>query len=347
MDLKNYLNLLWNKKQTILSVIVICLAVSVVLIVVQTFKYGSMSRVLISQSFSQSAEAYNISQTNDYLGNLFAQVVNSNSFYEDVLEAGFNIDEDYFNKEKNYARLMDKWSDTVKVQPLRDGSGILEVSVFHPDKNQVNQIAEAVNYVIKMKNNDYHGLGDKVFVRIIDRPIISTYPVRPNIFLIFPISLILGFAISFLYIYLLPEEKYTLRIIPRRNGKKNNKKKEEMIMEENLVDDNWQDIRSVLEKRANDFKREPEKKEDTRGNSELMAELFKKKEGLRKEDKSSREKPKDLWESDGNKKEEKTSFDELNDYDKLISSGKGVQNEVEKILDSKEIEEGGDMKNIF
>ncbi|MCD4694138.1 hypothetical protein K8R62_02145 [bacterium] len=346
MDLKNYLNLLWNRKQTILSVVIICLAVSVVLIVVQTFKYGSVSRVLISQSFSPSTEAYNISQTNDYLGNLFAQVVNSNSFYEDVLEAGFNVDENYFNKEKNYARLMNKWSETVKVAPLRDGSGIVEVNVFHPDKNQVNQIAEAVNYVLKMKNNDYHGLGDKVFVRIIDRPIISTYPVRPNIFLIFPVSLILGFAISFLYIYLLPEEKYTLRIIPRRNGKKKNKKKDEAVMEEDLVNDNWQDIKSVLKKRAYDFKREGEKKEDVRDNTELMAELFKKENDSNKEEKPS-EKVEDLWETKNEKKQEKKSFDEMTDYEKLISPDKEVQSEVEKILDSDEIEKNGDMKNIF
>ncbi len=238
MDLVTFWKLFKKRKKAVFFFVIAFLAIAVILVVTQTFKYGSSSRLLISQSFSPNTDAYSISRTNDYLGNLFAQVVDSNSFYEDVLETGFNVDKEYFTQEKNFSRLMDKWQDTVKVNPSRDGSGIIGVKVYHPDKEQVRQISEAVNYVIRTQNQDYHGLGDQVFVRVIDRPSVSTYPVKPNIFLIFPLALLLGLAVSLLYVYFIPEkEEEKEEEMENKEEKKKNKEDEEVKEEDRKAEE--------------------------------------------------------------------------------------------------------------
>ncbi len=356
MDLKSFLDLLGKRKQTILAIVMVFLAIAVVLVVVQTFKYGSGSRLLISQSFSPNTDAYNISRTNDYLGNLFAQVVGSNSFYNDVLESGYNIEEDYFTEEKNFAQLMEKWEKTVEVDPLRDGSGIVEINVFHPEKEQVNQISQAVNYVINTQNQSYHGLGDKVFVRVIDRPIISTYPVKPNIFLIFPLALLLGLAVSFLYIYLLPEEKYALRV---QSGRKRRDKQEGQIISDREDADSWSNIKDILEQKDKDFSYSrkywgEEGRQVSASESEPQAN-------------SPQAQTKDFGEEgqaeEANKKEEEEIRKEKEEISEPVEFSQGMslpetketeepkekmaQEEIDKILDSQEIEKQGDMRNIF
>lgn len=253
MDLNEYLALLLKRKQTILFILLVCFAAAIVLIAVQPLKYGSTSRLLVSQSFSPSTDAYNISRTNDYLGNLFGNVVTSDFFYKDVLSSGYNIDEQYFKKEGSYGDMMEKWSKTVKVGTLGNGSGIIEVEVYHPDKEQVAQISEAVNYVLKNKNESYHGLGGGVFVRIIDKPVVSDYPVKPDLLVIFPLTFLVGLGIAFLYIYLLPQEKYALHLVPSF-GKK--KKEEEELSQSSLrgnSDDGMEDLGSIIEQKRKEF----------------------------------------------------------------------------------------------
>lgn len=372
MNLKSFLDLLSRRKQTILAIVMVFLAISVVLVVAQTFKYGSSSRLLISQSFSPNTDAYNISRTNDYLGNLFAQVVGSNSFYNDVLDSGFNIDEEYFAREKNFAQLMEKWEKTVEVDPLRDGSGIIEVNVFHPDKEQVSQISQAVNYVINTQNQSYHGLGDQVFVRVIDRPIISAYPVKPNIFLIFPLALLLGLAVSFLYVYLLPEEKYALKIAPGRKKKGKNQPASDNFPSEKLnreEAEDWSNIKDILEQKNKDFNYsrrywEGESEETRTPEVEPQAspletqapepekESYSPKTDKETEDKTGAEKeagePAGFAQTEQTQEAEKAPEDQGSSVPSAGEpKGEQAQEEIDKILDSEEIEKQGDMRNIF
>ncbi|MFH0972913.1 MAG: hypothetical protein V1768_02930, partial [Patescibacteria group bacterium] len=215
MDSKELLDLIKNKKQTILSVLILFFIITIIITAIQPFKYGSVSRLLVVQNFPAGTDPYAISKSNEYLSAILAKVVTSNLFYSDIMSAGFNIDKNYFTQKGEGKKEMKKWEETASARALSD-TGIIEIQVFHPNREQLAQISQAINYVLKTKNNIYHGGGNNVDVKVIDKPIISSWPVKPNIFLNFFLALIFSLIIAFSYIYLFPDEKYNIKLWPKK-----------------------------------------------------------------------------------------------------------------------------------
>jgi uncharacterized protein involved in exopolysaccharide biosynthesis len=201
MELNDFLNLVALKRKTIFGIIAIFLILGVGVIAVQRFKYSSSSQLLVVQEYSQNIDAYTASKSNEYLSSVLASVITSNSFFSKVLEAGFDIDANYFgNTPKDQ---MEQWTKTVTAKNIND-SGIISISVYHPNREQADKINRAINYVLMTQNTAYHGSGDAVKVRLIDQPITSTYPVKPDILLTLGLAIALGFLTSLIYVYLTP-----------------------------------------------------------------------------------------------------------------------------------------------
>ncbi len=171
---------------------------------VQPLKYSAKSKLLVIQN-TREVDPYTVSKSNEYLGNLFSQVIYSSSFYDLTLDSQYNIDRSYFTG--SASRQQKIWKKTVKAKSLSN-TGIIEMQVYHPDPYQAKQIALAVNDVLMNKNFNYQGMGDTVRVSVIDQPLISSYPTNPNPLTNFFLSIIFGLAFGFLYIYFLPEEKH-------------------------------------------------------------------------------------------------------------------------------------------
>jgi capsular polysaccharide biosynthesis protein len=215
MELTVFLKLLKERQKTIWSFIVIFLIISLIFSFSQPLKYNSKSKLLVLQSAS-GTDPYTVSKSNEYLGNLFSQVVYSSSFFDLVTSSQFNIDKDYFTN--NSAKQMKIWEKTVSAKSQGD-TGIVSITVYHPDPYQVQQISLAINDVLMNKNFNYQGLGNLVKVNVIDQPIISNYPVKPNIILNTFLAIFGGLIFSLFYLYLLPEEIYAFYFFRRRNKK--------------------------------------------------------------------------------------------------------------------------------
>jgi capsular polysaccharide biosynthesis protein len=213
MNIHQFLNLIGKKMQTIISLLVIFVAIAIIITAVQPFKYDSNMKLLTIISFKQDIDPYTASRSNEYLSGLLASIVPSGSFFEQIKSSGFNIDTSYFKgSEKDQIK---KWTKTVKAKSIAD-TGIISIDVYHTDRTQAEAIANAVAYTLQTTNAQYHGFGDGVQIKIIDQPITSNYPVQPNLLL--NLGLAVGFAVVFslCYIYLFPEEKYNLRLWPKK-----------------------------------------------------------------------------------------------------------------------------------
>jgi len=57
-------------------------------------------------------------------------------------------------------------------------------------------------YVLVEQGSQYHGGGEQVEIKLIDKPIVSNYPVRPNLILNAIVALLVGLVVSFVYVYL-------------------------------------------------------------------------------------------------------------------------------------------------
>lgn len=214
MEFNEFISLLNKKKQTIFTLILVGVMLTVVFSLAQTMKYSVESRLLVVQS-SVGDDNYSLSKSNEYLGNLFAEIIHSNSFYDQVVSSNYNIDKNYFSG--TYNQQIKKWQKTVETKTQGD-TGIISISVYHPNVQEAKNIALAVNNTIINSNQNYQG-GQNVRINIIDQPLSSTYPTKPNLVLNTLAALAISFFLSIFFIYVFPEEKYNVYLFGKKKKK--------------------------------------------------------------------------------------------------------------------------------
>ncbi|MFA5155222.1 MAG: hypothetical protein WC453_02205 [Patescibacteria group bacterium] len=216
MELTEFGKLLKRKRGTIFTLIFIILILTLGISLLFPLKYSAQSRLLVIQNTTGN-DPYTISKSNEYLGNLFAQVAYSGSFYNLVMGSTYDIDKNYFSG--TYNDQLKAWRKTVSTKTLSD-TGIIEINIYHSSPYQAQQLALAVVDVLVNNNGNYQGNGQAIKVNVIDQPLVSTYPVKPNL----PQNLLLALAgsllLSLFYIYLFPEERYNLKLWPQRKAKR-------------------------------------------------------------------------------------------------------------------------------
>lgn len=220
MEFKDFLKLIKIKKTTVFAIVLLCMSIAVLFTIVQSFRYEAKSKLLIVTNHNMDTSTYDLSKLNGYLSNLFAEIIKSDDFYNEVVNSGYNINENYFLK-KGEDKKIEIWKKSISAKTLMSDNGIIDIRVYHTNKGQARQISEAINYVLKIKNGNYHGLNNNVNIKIIDKPIISRWPVKPNILLNFLLTIIIGIFISFVYIYFFPERRYDLKVFPGKKKKDN------------------------------------------------------------------------------------------------------------------------------
>lgn len=225
MELKDFIKLLSKKRQTIWAWIFVFIALGLIITFVQPLKYSAKSKLLVIQN-TRDVDPYTVSKSNEYLGNLFSQVLYSSSFYDLTLSSQYNVDRSYFGSDAT--RQQKTWKKTVKAQSLNN-TGIIEMEIYHPDPYQAKQLALAVNDVLMNKNFNYQGMGDTVKVNVIDQPLVSNYPTNPNPLINFALSIVLGVSFGFVYIYFLPEEKYNFYLFGKPKSRRKKAQKEILV----------------------------------------------------------------------------------------------------------------------
>ncbi len=221
MEIKEFFSVLKRKKQTLVAIFVFFVILTTVFTFVQPLKYSSESRLIVVQkSDAAGIDPFVASRTNEYISSILSQVILSNSFFEEVLDSGYNIEESYFNG--NTKKKLKKWKKTVNPNTVNN-TGILQVEVFHSDRYQSEQIARGINMVLKTKHSGYHGAGKSIEIKTIDMPITSFLPVKPNIFVNYALCLVLTFVLGFSYVYLFPGREYDLKVWPTRKKEKEEK----------------------------------------------------------------------------------------------------------------------------
>jgi len=218
MEFKTFLK---SKRSTFFIFFLTFLIIGAAITGLQSFKYGTKSKLLVIQKGGSGVDPFAVSRSVEYLSGLFSQVVYSNSFFEAVVKSeGYNIDANYFTNDST--KQMKIWRRTVSAKSL-ENTGIINISVYHPDPYQAKQIALAVNNVLMTQNYRYQGLGESVEVSVLDQPIVSNYPIKPNLLINLAVIIFGSLAAGFIYIYIFPEEKYSLRLFSQKTSRQDSK----------------------------------------------------------------------------------------------------------------------------
>lgn len=183
----------WRKVIVIGLLIVL---VGLIITIIQPFMYRASVSIYIMQKSSFSIDAYSASKSEERIANKLSPIILSSSFLEKVIYSGFDIDQSYFPKDEYKRR--EKWGKTVETSVVGEASK-LEVHVYHQDPGQALQISNAIAYILTQQKREFIGIDD-VDLKVLDSPLVSKYPVRPNVVLNLLLSLFAGLALGVAFV---------------------------------------------------------------------------------------------------------------------------------------------------
>lgn len=153
------------------------LVLSLAISFIQPLKYSSTIRLLVLQNIGSNVDAFTASRSEERIAENLSTIIYTTTFFGQVIGSGFTIDERTFPTDD--ARRRRAWRKTIAATVSR-GAGILTVSAYHPDVAQAEQIVRAVGAVLQARVGEYTS-GGNVEVRLIDEPLNSRWPVKPNL----------------------------------------------------------------------------------------------------------------------------------------------------------------------
>jgi len=151
-------------------------------------RYSSTMRLLIIQKQLSQSDPYTAIKATEGIADNLGQIVYTTSFFDKVMAAKFNIDQSIFSTDEIKKRR--QWRQMIATQVTR-GSGMLVVTIYHTDRDQAEQIARAIAFVLTTEGWQYVGGGD-LQIKLVDQPLQSRFPVRPNI----PANAFMGFVLG-------------------------------------------------------------------------------------------------------------------------------------------------------
>lgn len=224
MDTKDFAKLLKKRKTTVISITLIFVIIGLIITLVQPLKYRSKSRLLILQP-STSSDAYTVARSNEYVGSLISEVIYSGSFLDSLKSSDYVFDRNYFND--TYKENVKKWGKTVFARSS-GSTGVIDIEIYHTNPEEAKRISNAVNQLIISGQSPYKFNADQTKISIIDEPVVSSFPVKPNIPVNLAISILFGFLAGCSYIYLFPKERVSEKLAKELFGNDEMKVKYQM-----------------------------------------------------------------------------------------------------------------------
>lgn len=188
--------------KTIAMFTLIFIAIGLILSLLQTPKYQSSVRMLVVFN-QEGVDPYTATRTNDYITGVLGEVVYSDSFMEAVFKSGFALKDDLGTTQRLRTK---NWRKMVKTT-VQENKGIIAINVLHSDRNQADQFARAIATTLVNKHQMYHGLDDKITIRVIDNPVVPDRWAEPNILRNVLIGLFAGFIISLTIVVIFPQQR--------------------------------------------------------------------------------------------------------------------------------------------
>jgi capsular polysaccharide biosynthesis protein len=173
-------------------------AIALVFSLATPLRYRATMRLLIIQATSPTLDAFTAVKSSEKVGRNLSRVLASSSFLDRILLANPKVDASAFPRDERRRRRA--WARMVESSVAAETS-VMEVHVFHRRSAQALAIAEAVGGVLARDAREYTGSYD-ISVKIIDPPLATRFPVRPNIPLNVVLGLILGCLIGTAFEYL-------------------------------------------------------------------------------------------------------------------------------------------------
>jgi capsular polysaccharide biosynthesis protein len=216
-----------KNKLIVFLIIFLFLLVAIFLTALQKKEYSSTSQVLIIQEQENKMDAYLASKSSESLAKNLRKAILTSYFRNKVLKDLTDLDLDIFSKsEKNKRK---EWLKTVNVKIIPNTS-ILEIKSYNNSAFQSEKILNKILNTLLENHQLYHGGGDDIRLEIINNPLTSNHPTRPNWALNLFLSLILAIFFVITLLIMFPNK---INFFNRKLHRKNYKEDKNKIINEN------------------------------------------------------------------------------------------------------------------
>ena len=162
------------------------LVLALVLSLIRPLEYSSTVRLLVLQK-NVPVDAYTAIKAIETITENLSEIVYTSSFFDRALAADTRIDRNQFSPIEQKRRK--QWSRAVSTQ-LSRGSGFFSVTVYNRDKHEATRIVTAIANVLKDAGWEY--VNSQIELKMVDTPLESRFPVRPNVAVNALMGLVLG-----------------------------------------------------------------------------------------------------------------------------------------------------------
>jgi capsular polysaccharide biosynthesis protein len=182
----SYVKILKHEWRTIFFITGGALALSLIFSLVQPFQYSAKTRILVIPSGS-GLDAYSALKSAEAIGENIAQIIYTTSFFDKVVQNNSSI-KNIWSTDENKKRK--QWEKMIRAEVIY-GTGMVDITVYHKDKEQASMLASTIADVLSKEGRNYFGMPG-LQITMVSSPLLSKYPVKPNILLNVFMGLLLG-----------------------------------------------------------------------------------------------------------------------------------------------------------
>ncbi len=189
-NIKKHLNV-------IVLVSLICAIVAGIVTLFLPRDFRADAQVLIISKGRYGIDPYTVVKSSERVGENLIQIMKTDDFFNKVMEQeGYGIDQSRFTDitEKKKRK---RWTKTLQSSVVF-GTGVLNISAYHPNAGQAQTIAKASSDALVTHAWEY--VGGDVTVKIVNPPVVTKYATRPNPLYIAFAGLLLGAFFSTLLV---------------------------------------------------------------------------------------------------------------------------------------------------
>ena len=190
---------LFRRWHTIVLFGLLGLVLALIVSFVQPLKYSSTIRLLILQDLGPSVDAYTASRSEERVAGDLSTIIYTSTFFDQVMASAFKINTTDFPKDDINRRRA--WAQTVDAT-VSHGTGLLTVTAYNQDPAQAQQLVQAIAFVLTQNVKQYTS-GGNVDMKLVDAPLNSRWPVKPNIIVNVVSGFFLGCLVGIIYLLLL------------------------------------------------------------------------------------------------------------------------------------------------
>lgn len=156
-------------------------------------EYRADAQVLIISKARNGVDPYTVVKSAERIGENLVQIMQTDDFFRKVTtQASYNLNLSRFEGIAERQKRK-RWAKTLQPSVVY-GTGVLNISTYATSAGQAEQLAGASAQALVSSGWEY--VGGDVAIKVVNDPVVTKWPARPNIFVNALVAFLLSILIS-------------------------------------------------------------------------------------------------------------------------------------------------------